>query len=347
MKKPSDRTTNLAFGRVHHMLRCFTVHISDVVCLLCPVLLWPPCRCCCIWFVSCRLTKFPSIHRTKKTLSSLPLLTVNAGPRDEKWKDRLKVLSTALHTNKISNRKTHRKSSQVCIFTLHNSILTGRVHGPDQVYSAWQGERHRLVQNRIKQGGSSITASQPRTRISAAAIWPPHCSVSPDGAGIHRPSSYINQNLSVERYGIRAQRGQDCPASLHSPRKQKASQQRSCELAARAQGLDVCEQSTQIRLCGPIRSNEFKQGDQAPIRLNEFKQGDQAPKAAAADAAAAAAAAAAAPFSLRTHVRRENTTPSRARECARARIHGRACTRSRARARRGRCGRARCGTSTR
>uniref|UniRef100_A0A7S0W246 Ubiquitin-fold modifier-conjugating enzyme 1 n=3 Tax=Hemiselmis TaxID=77924 RepID=A0A7S0W246_9CRYP len=34
---------------------------------------------------------------TKKTLSSLPLLTVNAGPRDgDKWKDRLKEEYTAL-----------------------------------------------------------------------------------------------------------------------------------------------------------------------------------------------------------------------------------------------------------
>ncbi len=31
-------------------------------------------------------------HSTKKTLSSLPLLTVNAGPRDANWKDRLKVI---------------------------------------------------------------------------------------------------------------------------------------------------------------------------------------------------------------------------------------------------------------
>jgi hypothetical protein len=31
------------------------------------------------------------VCRTKKTLSALPLLTVNAGPRDgDKWKDRLK-----------------------------------------------------------------------------------------------------------------------------------------------------------------------------------------------------------------------------------------------------------------
>lgn len=35
--------------------------------------------------------------RTKKTLSALPLLTVNAGPRDgDKWKDRLKEEYTAL-----------------------------------------------------------------------------------------------------------------------------------------------------------------------------------------------------------------------------------------------------------
>lgn len=35
------------------------------------------------------------MYRTKKALSALPLLTINAGPRDgDKWKDRLKVAPT-------------------------------------------------------------------------------------------------------------------------------------------------------------------------------------------------------------------------------------------------------------
>ena len=51
-----------------------------------------PQRCLGLHRVSCSRAGSRAVWcRTKKTLSALPLLTVNAGPRDaDKWKDRLK-----------------------------------------------------------------------------------------------------------------------------------------------------------------------------------------------------------------------------------------------------------------
>ena len=83
------------------------------------------------------------VIRTKKTLSALPLLTVNAGPRDgDKWKDRLKEVpthSTLYFADAIARVRT-RTYTYVHART-HSSSARSLVAEPDKHYRCIRSTR--------------------------------------------------------------------------------------------------------------------------------------------------------------------------------------------------------------